>query len=79
MLGGCGLQCLHLVVEHRRRQVVEHGPFVLGPTTGCAAAVDDHHGEALVGEPLRGEVAVVRGQHPLRVRSAVRVEEHRQR
>ena len=44
-----------------------------------AAAVRHHHREALVGEPLRDQVRVVRGVHPLAVRPAVRIHQHRQR
>ena len=49
------------------------------PRPGRAPPVDDDDGEALVGEPLRGEVGVVRLHDARAVRTAVRVEQHGQR
>ncbi len=49
------------------------------PLPGCASAVDDQHGEALVGEPLRDQVRVLGGDDPLGVWAAVGVEEYGQR
>ena len=55
-----------------------HGALELRAAPRGAAAVDDDHGEALVGEPLAGEVRAARGDHPLGVRAAVGVHQHRQ-
>ena len=55
------------------------GALVLGAASRCATAVDDDHGEPLVGEPLRTEVGVVRLHDALRVRAAVRVHQHGKR
>jgi hypothetical protein len=56
-----------------------HGSFPLGAASRGTAAVGDDHGESLIGEPLRGEEGVVRAGDAQRVRSAVGVEQDRQR
>ena len=58
MLLGRGVERLDLVVEDRAGEVEVDGPLPLAAPAGGAAAVGDDHREALVGEPLRGEVAV---------------------
>ncbi len=68
------MQRVDLVVEGER-EVVADRLLPGGGAAGGAAAVGDDHREALVGEPLRGEVRVVRGQHPGPVRTAVGVHE----
>ena len=80
---GCSLggvvQRGDLVVEHRRGEVEVHGALPRRPAPGGAAPVGDDHGEALVGEPLRRQVGVVGLHDAGAVRSAVRVEQHRER
>ena len=49
-----------------------------GPRPG-APPVDDHDGEALLGEPLAGQMGAAGGDDALGVRAAVGVHEHRQR
>ena len=45
----------------------------------ASPAVGHHHGEALVGQPLRLQEGVLGLQHPLEVRASVWIEQHRQR
>src|SRR3712207_8482044 len=60
-----------------RSEVERDLPLPDRAATGRAAAVHDQDGEALVGQPLRGQVGVAGGHHALRVRAAVgRSEEH---
>ena len=73
-----GLQGIDLVVEHGGRQVAVHSPLPFGSTPGCAPAVGDDHGEPLVGEPLRGQELPSGPLHPLGVRPAVGIQQHRQ-
>ena len=79
MLLGGELQRVDLIVEHGRRQIAVDGALPLGASARCAPTVDDHDRKALIGEPLRAEIGVVRMDDALRVRTAVRVEQHRQR
>ncbi|GAA2804646.1 hypothetical protein GCM10020219_090390 [Nonomuraea dietziae] len=77
VLLGDPLQGVHLVVEHRGGQVVQHRPLEGGTASRGAAAVGDDDGEALLGEPLAGEVHALAGQDALGVRPAVRGREGR--
>ena len=76
LLGGA-VEAVDLVVEHRRGQVVVDGALPRRAPPGRAPPVGDDDGEALVGEPLRGQVGVVRLHDARAVRTAVRVEQHR--
>ena len=62
----------------RPGQVAGHRALPLRAAAGRAPAVRDDHREPVLGEPLRGQVGGAGLQHPLRVRAAVRVEQHRQ-
>ena len=55
------------------------GPLPLAPPARCAAPVGDDHCEPLIGEPLGRGVRRPGRQDQLRVRPAVRIEEHRER
>ncbi len=55
-----------------------HGALEGRPATGRAATVGDDHGEPLVGEPLARQERAPGVDHALGVRSAVRVEQHRE-
>ncbi len=68
-----GSQRVDLILQGRASQVTGHCAVPLGASPWCAPAVGHHDGEALIGEPLRGQVGVGRGQDPLGVRPAVRV------
>ena len=76
---GHRVQGVDLVVEHRTGQVAVHRPLELRPAARRAPPVHHDHREALVGEPLAGQVRGAGGQHALRVRPAVGVQQHRQR
>ena len=73
------MQRIDLVVEGRPGEVTVHGPFPIAAAPGRTSAIGDDHGEALVGEPLRGEKGVVRLGDPERMRSPVGIEQNRQR
>ena len=76
--GGERLQGVDLVVEHRPGQVAVDRPLPRRPPPGRAPTVDDDDGEALVGQPLRREEGAPGPQHPLGVRPAVGVHQHRE-
>ncbi len=75
-VGRQGLQGVHLVLEHDGGDVVLDGLLPGGGAPGSAPPVGDDDREPLVGEPLGGEVGVVRGHDALAVRATVGVEEH---
>ncbi len=74
-----GVQGVDLVLEDRCGEVEVDGPLPGAAPARGAAAVGHDDGEALVGEPLRRVVGGAGGQHPLRVRAAVRIEQHGER
>ena len=76
---GDSVQGVDLVVERRPGEISVDGSLPLAAAPGCAATVGDDDHESLVGEPLRGQVGVVRLRDAQRMRSAVRVEQHGQR
>ncbi len=76
--GQC-LEGMDLVVQGDVREVAEHRLLPCGGAARGAPPVRDDHREPLVGEPLGGQMGVVRGDHPLAVRAAVRIHQHRQR
>jgi hypothetical protein len=71
-------QSAHLIVEHRAGQVEVNGALPLRTASWCTPAVDDHHREALIGEPLRAEIRGAGADHPLHVWTSVGIDEHRQ-
>ena len=76
-LGG-GVQRGDLVFQHGIGQVVPDRAVPVRAAARGAAAVRHQDREALLGQPLRGVERALGGQHPLRMRAAVRVEQHRQ-
>ena len=71
MLLGSGVERLDLVVQDRAGEVELDGPLPLAAPARGAAAVGDHHREALVGEPL-GDQEPRRGRPGPAVRAARR-------
>ena len=78
VLLGRPLKCLDLVLEDRRGEV--DGPLAPTPTRARRTPpVGDDDGEPLVGHPLCPDVGVVGAHDPPGVRTAIRVDEHRER
>ena len=73
------VQRVDLVVQHRPGEIAAHRTLERRAASRGAPAVDDDDGEALLGEPLAGQVRAARGDDALGVRAAVGVHEHRQR
>ncbi len=78
VLLGHALQRVDLVVERGARQVAADRALEVGAPARGAAAVGHDDGEALLGEPLALQERAPPVEHPLRVRPAVRVHQHRQ-
>ena len=73
------VQGVDLVVQHRPGEIAPHRALERRAASRRAPAVDDDDGEALLGEPLAGQVRAAGGDDALGVRAAVGVHEHRQR
>ena len=69
VLGRQRQQPVDLVLEDRAGEVAVDAALPRRAAARRAAPVDHHHGEALVGEPLRGEVGRPRLHDPLGVRA----------
>ncbi len=74
-----GLQRRHLVLQHRPRHVGVDRLLPGQADAGGAPSVGDQDREPLLGEPLRGQVGALGAEHALGVRTAVGVQQHRQR
>ena len=68
-----------LIVEDGLCQVTPHRVLEVGSLAGCASAIGDHYRKALIGEPLGHAVSGARLDDALSMRSAVWVEQDRQR
>ena len=69
MVGGERVQGVDLVVQHRRGEVAVHRALARRAASRRAPAVDDDDGEALLGEPLAGQVRAAGGDDALGVRA----------
>ncbi len=76
---GSAVKAVDLVLQRSRGKIAVHVAFPLAPPSRGAAAIDDDHDEALIGEPLRRQVSCLRGDDALGMRSTVRVEQDGER
>ena len=72
-----GVKALHLVLEYRACEVAVHSALP-GGCSGRPPAVDYDNGKTLVGKPLRLSKSTLKLHDGREVRTAVRVEQHRQ-